>query len=385
MADGDFADVATTNIMINIGLAGHTGRGSVMGEVREHGPTSVQQLRADWRSLVETGKAMSGTGLESMAEQMQRQGSPPADVREAPVIIDTDIGGDADDALALAAAARSLSSLALVLTSDETGPGQGSGQRARFARWLLDALGCADVPVAAGASHGDTRYLCVQQMVPDWVPRQSDDVLEEVRRVCRATHGPVRWVGMGPLTNLAMVLQEAPELANQLHVTQMGGGLNYRDPERGEHNMRLDVSAVETVLKTVAVDSMPFEFVTSEITFTPQLEVTATSPLYATLAAPDVPEWARILREHMDAWFQAFHPGTIQHDALTLTAALQLPFVDSEPCSVAFDERGRMRAEKDGTSVWLSISAEYAPFMRWLTTTLDPAGTAGEPASVTEA
>lgn len=46
----------------------------------------------------------------------------------APLILDTDIGGEPDDALALAIAAG-LPSLALVITSDESG-----GRRARLAR-----------------------------------------------------------------------------------------------------------------------------------------------------------------------------------------------------------------------------------------------------------
>lgn len=42
--------------------------------------------------------------------------------RDAPLIIDTGIGGDADDALALVAAARSVPALALVVTCDEPAP-----------------------------------------------------------------------------------------------------------------------------------------------------------------------------------------------------------------------------------------------------------------------
>lgn len=47
--------------------------------------------------------------------------------KNAGMIIDTDIGGDPDDAIALAAAARCAPSLSLVATSDETGPGHRPG------------------------------------------------------------------------------------------------------------------------------------------------------------------------------------------------------------------------------------------------------------------
>lgn len=77
-----------------------------------------------------------------------------ADPDTGALIIDTDIGGDADDALAVAIAAPSVPELALLITTDattaeitaeaagETAGGHGSGpdQRARLARHLLDRI-----------------------------------------------------------------------------------------------------------------------------------------------------------------------------------------------------------------------------------------------------
>ena len=58
----------------------------------------------------------------------------------APMIIDTDIGGDPDDTVAVVAAGLRVPELALVVTSDEYG-----GERARFVRYLLDLVGRQDV------------------------------------------------------------------------------------------------------------------------------------------------------------------------------------------------------------------------------------------------
>jgi inosine-uridine nucleoside N-ribohydrolase len=332
----------------------------------------VDRLRADWRALVEAGEVFEGTGLGELSTQMRDAGEWPEDVRRSAVIVDTDVGGDADDALALVVAARRVHELALVVTNDETGPTLGYGQRARFARALLDLAGREGVPVVAGATSSDTRYFCVEGLIPDSIPEQPTDIVAAVRAVYAATEGPVRWVGMGPLTNLARLLREAPELGPRLRVTQMGGALNYRDPRKAEHNVRMDAPAARAVLQAVGDGLLPTpEWVTSDVTFTPRMQVTVDSPIYRALAA-DESGWARLLIQHMDRWFERFYPHTIQHDALTLSAALELPFVDSDKVAVEFDEIGRMSATATGVPVWLSVSARYEAFMAWLAAALDP-------------
>ncbi|MGP3975915.1 nucleoside hydrolase [Streptomyces sp. 8N114] len=329
-----------------------------------------------WETTVDLGNAVPGGGLAEIGEQLQTTGPWLEDLRHSPLIIDTDIGGDADDALAVAVAARHVPELAAVITGDEA-----AGQRARFARHLLDAMGRSDVATVAGASLGATPYYCVDDLIPQDVPPQPTDVVAAVREVCASTTGPVRWVGIAPLSNLARVLAEAPEVAAQLRVTQMGGALRYRNPERAEHNVRLDVPAAQAVLAAVAEGRLTTpEFIPSEVTFTPQMEVTANSALYEALNAPNNPPWARILSDHLDRWFRDFHPGSMQHDALTLSAALDLPFVDSELMPITMDRIGRTTAAEHGEGAVLrwSTSAAYVPFMSWLTEALNPskAGTA---------
>ncbi|EGX59764.1 hypothetical protein SZN_11313 [Streptomyces zinciresistens K42] len=309
------------------------------------------------------GEAVPGSGPARTADAL-RSHPRPEDLRGTPLIIDTDIGGDADDALA--AAARCTGDLKLVLTGDES-----RGQRARFARHLLDLMGRSDVLTVAGAELAPTPYLVVEELIPPTVPAQGTDVVGAVLDVLAAVPGPVRWVGMAPLSNLARVVTEAPEAATRLRVTQMGGALRYRNPESAEHNIRLDVTAAGRVLDAVAAGRLHTPgFVASEVTFTPQIEVTADTPLYAWLTASDAPAWASLLCAHLDAWFSRFYPGSMQHDALTLSAALDLPFVDSDRIRIAMDDIGRTTASDDGAMLRWSVAAEYDAFMRWLTTTL---------------
>jgi hypothetical protein len=90
------------------------------------------------------------------------------------------------------------------------------------------------------------------------------------------------------------------------------------------------------------------------------------SDLYEKIAASDAP-WARLLTDHLNAWFERFHRGTMQHDPLTLTVALQLPFVDLGLERVDLGDIGRMSYDRKGREVFLSYSADYAPFNTWLT------------------
>ncbi len=271
-----------------------------------------------------------------------------------PLILDTDIGGDPDDAFALVVAAQ-LPELTLVVTSDEY-----AGRRARLARHLLDLLGRADVPVVAGRDLGNTRYWAADGLVPDDASDQSTDVGAAVDDVLARQQGPVRWLGIGAWSNLADLLTDQPDLAQRLTVTLMGGGLNYRHPDRAEHNIRLDVDAARTVLSRA---TRPW-IVPSDVTFHPDNEVTTASPEYGVLAQTDAPAWAMLLRTYVDQWFARFHAGTMQHDAMALALAMGLPFLDATLTGVDLDPIGRMIT--GAKQVFLTRSVDYQAFRRWL-------------------
>lgn len=312
---------------------------------------------AAWAALLGHSERYADLGLGAHGVKLRNSGPLPPSLATAPMIIDTDIGGDPDDALALAVAARAVPHLALVLTCDEH-----RDERARFARHLLQLLGRGDVPVVAGKQLIDrTPYFSVGGLVPNSTPAPPENVVDAAVAVITATAGPVRWVGMGPLSNLHAVLAAHPDLTHRIAVTQMGGALRYRDPAKAEHNFRLDPQAAAGVLRSVTRPRL----VISDTTFTSTLELTADSAIYERLEASALP-WAKLLREHMDNWFARFFPGTIQHDGLTLSAAMELPFVDFDPQGVALDAVGRMRLDDDGAVSLLSGAADHDRFMRWL-------------------
>ncbi|WND18186.1 nucleoside hydrolase [Streptomyces violaceus] len=338
-----------------------------MGEYRDD---SAEELRRHWQTMSALSSALPSSGLGVLAERLNVDGPWPDDLTESPMILDTDIGSDPDDALAVAAAARQLPQLALVLTTEQTDWPQA---RARYARWLMNSLGRTEVPVVAGVNLPSTENYYIYGLIPDLIPPQPRDVIGAVREVCRIHDGPVRWVGLGPLSNVRLVLEHAPDLVGRLRITQLGGALRHPDARDAEPNIRRDVSAARAVLKAVHCKklSQP-QFIGAETASNLSVDVTQEHGLYAMLSAPNVPVWAQILVDHLDQWFKVGPSGNMQHAALTLSAAMGLPFVEYKRMLVAVDKAGRTNVSRAGTAVRWSVRADYEAFMSWLSCVLNP-------------
>jgi len=155
-----------------------------------------------------------------------------------PILFDTDIGSDVDDALALALilAARDVLDLVAVTTV-----GRGGAVRARVAASLLGLAGRRDVEV----SIGEERPLLRPEERFNWfgheerciaasplAPISSEPAPERIARAVREVPG-LELVAVGPMTNLARALALDPDLAGRVAgLTIMGGHL--REARIGE-------------------------------------------------------------------------------------------------------------------------------------------------------
>ena len=173
------------------------------------------------------------------------------------VLIDTDIGDDIDDALAIALGLR-LENVDIV---GVTTVFRDTCARARIARHLLSLAGREDIPVYAGSQNGlvrrnDKSPLC--QMTPeidtpDWdavnaAQAQADDGESAVDYILdtAAKYGEdLIILGIGPLTNLAKAVQKAPDVMNGVGKIVIMGG-TYFEHHR-EWNILCDVEAAEVM------------------------------------------------------------------------------------------------------------------------------------------
>ncbi|MGQ4599499.1 nucleoside hydrolase [Nocardia sp. R6R-6] len=274
-----------------------------------------------------------------------------------PLIIDTDIGGEPDDAIALIVAAG-LPSLSLVVTSDEH-----DGRRARLARYVLDLIGRSDVPVVAGAQLGNENNWAAEELVPNYISTQSTDVLTAVRRVVDEHDGLISWVGLGPMSNLAAVLADNPALGERLVITQQEAAVRFAS-DGGQRNFKLDVDAVRRVL---AAGAAPW-IIPADITFQLTNSLSKDSLGYEILRNGQDPA-RELIRDHLDQWFEDFGPFAGLHAVPTLALGIGMPYLTSISATIGLDEAGRIVAGDN--AVHIAQTVDYSRLRAWLVRRLE--------------
>ena len=169
-----------------------------------------------------------------------------------PIIFDTDIGSDIDDAYALAfiLSCHELLLQAVTVVSGDV------AQRAQIAAKMLHLAGRDDVPVALGVP-GDkgvnqAPWAAGFEFAPD--PRSAAELIVEL---VAARPGEITLVPVGPMSNVAAALALRPELAEEVaEIVIMGGGVytGYRGHlgPVPEYNIRADVPAAQALFASGA-------------------------------------------------------------------------------------------------------------------------------------
>ncbi|MFI6213317.1 nucleoside hydrolase [Nocardia brasiliensis] len=296
---------------------------------------------------------------------------------DAPVVLlDTQIGFDLDDALALWLATRSVTNLG-VLTTDELS----DYERAHLTREVLDGLGRPEVPVIAGRRVPDAQERFVMAgSVPCTRPVRTD-LIDYVSAVYEGSTQRVIWTCLGPASNLADLLVVRPEFAEQTDLVMMGGWLDqYRRPDRASHNLRVDPPAFGLVMRTIRRPRL----VMSTHTNAPALAITPTSHLATWLAMPQAPADFALIAENATRWFDYrlrrtpdAEPSSWMSDLVALGAALDAPVVDFATETVRIERDARMYRDPNGCEIQVSTRVDYDGFLNWLSAVLPitPIGT----------
>jgi purine nucleosidase len=211
-----------------------------------------------------------------------------------PVVFDTDIGTDIDDAYALALFLDrpGIELLGVTTVSSD------AVARARLAAKLLASAGgkWAKVPVYAGLST-TTQYM--KQV--EWAEGFTSPSLHEsggvefLRRTVTERPGRVTIIAVGELTNVAALLESDPGIAQKIRAIALMGGAVYRGYSPGskpepEWNIRSNAKAARTVFTSgVPLLVAPLDS-TADLRLTPDMRVRIFSrgtPLTDALGALD--------------------------------------------------------------------------------------------------
>ncbi len=308
-----------------------------------------------------------------------------------PIVVDTDIGGDPDDAIALALACASpeVDLRAVTVVDGDV------NWRAQMAERILGMAGRADVPVIRGISARGTAMMGLEGrglLDHDWSGPEAKSLATSAPRwlVETAKTTPFHLVAIGPLTNVAAACQVDPGFAERLSgLTIMGGVYDEKAlpetwqqaiHEKGssawpDYNTMVDPTAALVCARSGA----NLTWVTSEVTHSIPIlrgqrdRLAQSGPLGDALA--------RIIDSWYDGWFREQMTGTdsvaalpadavsLLHDPLTLSSlfATSGEWLTLRPTRLRYaieDDLFRMHetAAETGTPARVSISADAATF-----------------------
>lgn len=308
--------------------------------------------------------------------------------KKVPIILDTDIGADIDDAFALGLVVASPEFEMLAVTTvgggNDWDPFVGQRKdrddhRAWLACRFLTQVGVKDVPVAAGDDP--------QPQLPiDWQIQyrrhpaaiynrtrkpERESATELMARVLKEREG-VTIIALGPLTNVARFLKDYPKEAWRIgRIVLMGGsiaiGYDGKPKPEPEWNIKTDIAAA----KAVFASNIPLVVVPLDATSTLKLEKRNRETIFS---AQTPLSWQ--LQNLYELWNQE---TPILFDPVAVAAAMDWREMAAKELRIEVDDAGltQVKDGKPNARVVLGLDAEV--FLLHFVTRLRSHGTATLP------
>jgi inosine-uridine nucleoside N-ribohydrolase len=277
------------------------------------------------------------------------------------ILLDTDIGTDVDDAVALA---YLLSHPDCELLGITTVTGEAE-KRASLASVVCKAAG-KDIPIYPGAEHpmqGEQRQSVAQQaaVLPRWTHETNfprNPAVDFLADTIRAHPGEVTLLTIAPLTNIGMLFSTYPDVAELLAgLVMMGGNFDETGPEAGriEWNIACDPIASEITYKAPVHlhRSLGLNVTQRVMMSADDVRKRFTAPLFKPVV------------EMAEIWFEQFYPFITFHDPLAAATIF-----DASLCTY---KRGRVKIEKEdaNTKTILQPSESDVPHQVAMTVDVD--------------
>jgi inosine-uridine nucleoside N-ribohydrolase len=290
-----------------------------------------------------------------------------------PILLDTDIGSDIDDVFALALA---VASPEIDLQAVTTVGGQAEDRAWMVCRFLT-AIGRRDIPVGWGrgkqpdsAIDGQIQYRRHPAVIFNRTSRPvKEPAVELLYSRLKAQPGKLTLVALGPLTNIAALLEEHPDCKPWIkRIVLMGGalrvGYNGKPPAEVEWNIKLDVPAARRVFAS----GVPLVVAPLDATATLALDEPARRRLFSACTP---------LTLQVQALYQLWDkPTPILFDPATVALCFtEEPFTMEELC-MEVDDRGFTRTVTGKANARVATAVKKEEFINWCVERL----AAGKPA-----
>ena len=246
------------------------------------------------------------------------------------ILIDTDIGDDVDDALAIALALRSPEIKIKAITTVF----KNTAERARLAQALLDTFGETKIPVYEGSGRPiihevETEEIPCQCKVVDYLNyhKRPDHAADVIIQTLKEDPDTII-AAMGPLTNIALAILKAPEIMKEASIYLMGGAYGTAE---AEWNVFCDPEAASVVFRSGA----KLKVFPLDVTVGCRLEEKDLSKICRCQGKE-----AAFLMKLIEAWQQATGYGVTLHDVLVIAELASPDFVQYDPKKVVVELHG---------------------------------------------
>lgn len=271
-----------------------------------------------------------------------------------PVLIDTDIGTDIDDAFALALAMRSpeIEILGVTTVSGDT------AARARLAARLLWDSGFQFVPVAAGPPgkplpKDQTRWgdgFSSPQL-------QTQSAIDLLKSQIRQRAGKITLVAIGPLTNVAALIEQDPADARKLkRIVLMGGAINHGYGKSltpvPEYNIASDPAAARKVFDS----GIPILMAPLDVTAMLDLDAGNRHRVFSHLTT---------LTNTLTILYHLWNQETpVLFDPMTIAMLIDPSLCETRELRIQVDEKGMTRVVPGPANATVALKTDPAKFWR---------------------
>jgi len=248
------------------------------------------------------------------------------------VIIDTDIGDDIDDALAIALA---LSSCELDVVGITT-VFRNTTLRAKLARKLLDVFDRPDIPVFKGIEKPILNDWD-KSLIPPQVEAVKEDIIVDdktsavdfiVEKIMNSNER-ITLITIGPLTNIATAIIKEPRLKDKTSIYMMGGMYSQAFPE---WNIYCDPEAARVVFSS----GIHITMIGLDVTLKCRLDRNSLDRIYSSESKN-----VRFLTELIKIWQEGNEDRyPILHDPLAVASFINPEFVKRKNMGIVIETRG---------------------------------------------